>query len=224
MQRAHLHAAAKMACPSRMRSVKRQSDLATPHRSTIMPPTSGSTMLGNEYTEYRPSKSDSGARGRRGISRGGAERSTQHAVCPVRRQSVTEVEVLGGAELGRQQAVQRGGVVVAVVVAYHQQREQHEHEPSSGQLRLLDGLRRVDGATGRQEWLAEAVLVESLLARAEQAERVPRFLRHPDGCLSPTIVARSVPQVIRLSRQCSLERVRASLPCLPYQDNAKSIF
>ena len=148
----------------------------------------------------------------------------RHAVCPVRRQSVTEVEVLGGAELGRQQAVQRGGVVVAVVVAYHQQREQHEHEPSSGQLRLLDGLRRVDGATGRQEWLPEAVLVESLLARAEQAERVPRFLRHPDGCLSPTIVARSVPQVIRLSRQCSLERVRASLPCLPYQDNAKSIF
>ena len=51
-----LHAAAKMACPSRMRSVKRQSDLATPHRSTIMPPMSGSTMLGNEYTEYRPSK------------------------------------------------------------------------------------------------------------------------------------------------------------------------
>ena len=186
-----------------MSSVKRQSDLATPHRSTIMPPTSGSTMLGNEYTEYRPSKTGRRARGRRGISRGGAERST---VCRVRRQSATEVKVLGGAELGRQQAVQRGGVVVAVVVAYHQQREQHEHEPSSGQLRLLDGLRRVDGATGRQEWLAEAVLVESLLARAEQAERVPRFLRHPDGCLSPTIVARSVPQVIRLSRQCSLER------------------
>jgi hypothetical protein len=181
-----------MACPSRMRSVKRQSDLATPHRSTSMPPTSGSTMLGNEYTEYRPSKSGRRVRGRRGISCGGAERNT---VRRVRRQSVTEVKVLGGAELGCQHAVQRGGVVVAVVVAYHQHGQQQEHEPPCGKLGLLDGLRRVDRATGRQERLAQAVLVEALLARAEEPEGVPRLLRH--RCSRQTERSRRRPKIRR---------------------------
>ena len=110
-------------------------------------PSSGSTMLGNEYTEYRPSKSGRRVRGRHGISSGGAERNT---VCRVRRQSVTEVKVLGGVELGRQHAVQRGGVVVAVVVAYHQQRQQHQRQRTSEYCRTA-GLRSWELAPNVQQ-------------------------------------------------------------------------
>ena len=45
---AEAQAAATAAWPARQREVKRQSEVATPHRSTMTPPMRGSTMLGSE--------------------------------------------------------------------------------------------------------------------------------------------------------------------------------